>query len=117
MEILISSASPTQQMFAKIIGAALLGITQMAVLLLVAYFTIKQNLSELKGGFFEVFGFSDIKVSTIIYAIVFFLLGYLLYATLAAFLGSLVSRIEDAQQMMLPMTFLIMIGFLLLCLD
>ncbi|MCM3238112.1 ABC transporter permease [Heyndrickxia oleronia] len=111
MEILISSASPTQQMFAKIIGAALLGITQMAVLLLVAYFTIKQNLSELKGGFFEVFGFSDIKVSTIVYAIVFFLLGYLLYATLAAFLGSLVSRIEDAQQMMLPMTFLIMIGF------
>lgn len=52
-------------------------------------------------------------MSTIVYAVVFFLLGYLLYATLAAFLGSLVSRIEDAQQMMMPMTFLVMIGFFL----
>ncbi|MGG4509098.1 ABC transporter permease [Heyndrickxia sporothermodurans] len=111
MEILISSASPTQQMFAKIIGGALLGLTQMAFLLAVAYFTIKQNLGEMEGGFFEFFGFSDIKASTIIYAIVFFLLGYLLFATLAAFLGSLVSRIEDAQQMMMPMTFIVMIGF------
>ncbi|MGE8205118.1 ABC transporter permease [Heyndrickxia sp. NPDC080065] len=111
MEILISSASPTQQMFAKIIGGALLGLTQMAFLLVVAYFTIKQNLGNMKGGFFEFFGFSDIKVSTITYAIVFFLLGYLLYATFAAFLGSLVSRTEDAQQMMMPMTFLVMIGF------
>lgn len=82
MEILISSASPTQQMFAKIIGGALLGLTQMAFLLAVAYFTIKQNLGEMEGGFFEFFGFSDIKASTIIYAIVFFLLGYLLFATL-----------------------------------
>ena len=40
-----------------------------------------------------------------------FLLGYFLYATLAALLGSLVSRIEDVQQMIMPMTFLIMIGF------
>lgn len=111
MEILISSASPTQQMFAKIIGGALLGLTQMAFLLAVAYFTIRQNLGKMEGGFFEFFGFSDVKISTIVYAIVFFLLGYLLFATFAAFLGSLVSRIEDAQQMMMPMTFIIMIGF------
>lgn len=113
MEILISSVPPVQQMFAKIISGALLGLTQMAVLLAAAYATIKQNINHLTGGFFSVFGFSDIKMSTIVYAVVFFLLGYLLYATLAAFLGSLVSRIEDAQQMMMPMTFLVMIGFFL----
>ncbi|GER72591.1 ABC transporter permease [Weizmannia acidilactici] len=113
MEILISSVSPVQQMFAKILGGALLGLTQMAVLLASAYFSIKQNLDNLTGGFFDVFGFSDIKASTIAYAVVFFVLGYLLYATLAALLGSLVSRIEDAQQMMMPMTFLVMIGFFL----
>ncbi|WP_018665472.1 ABC transporter permease [Heyndrickxia acidiproducens] len=113
MEILISSVSPVQQMFAKILGGALLGLTQMAVLLAAAYFSVKSNLKTLSGGFFDFFGFSDIEVSTIIYAVVFFLLGYLLYATLAALLGSLVSRIEDAQQMMMPMTFLVMIGFFL----
>src|SRR5699024_7301213 len=37
--------------------------------------------------------------------------GYLLYATLAAMLGSLVSRIEDVQQFMTPMIFLIAIAF------
>ena len=43
------------------------------------------------------------NVGTIVYAVVFFLLGYFLYATLAALLGSLVSRTEDVQQMIMPM--------------
>jgi ABC-2 type transport system permease protein len=111
MEILISSAAPTQQMFAKIAGIALLGLSQMAVLLGVGYLVLKQNMNTMQGSFFSVFGFENTSLSTIIYAILFFLLGYLLYATLAAFLGSLVSRMEDVQQVMLPMTFLVMIGF------
>jgi ABC-2 type transport system permease protein len=111
MEILISSAAPTQQMFAKIAGIALLGLSQMAVLLGVGYLVLKQNMNTMQGSFFSVFGFENTSLSTIIYAVVFFLLGYLLYATLAAFLGSLVSRMEDVQQVMLPMTFLVMIGF------
>lgn len=48
-----------------------------------------------------------------IYAIVFFLLGYFLYATLAAMLGSLVSRIEDVNQLIMPMTMLIVIAFVI----
>lgn len=47
------------------------------------------------------------------YAFVFFLLGYFLYATLAAFLGSLVSRIEDVNQLITPMTYLLIIGFMI----
>ncbi|MED1202423.1 ABC transporter permease [Heyndrickxia acidicola] len=111
MEILISSAAPVQQMFAKIAGIALLGLTQMAVLLGIGYLVLKQNMNTMQGSFFSVFGFGNTSPATILYAIIFFLLGYLLYATLAAFLGSLVSRIEDVQQVMLPMTFLVMIGF------
>ena len=41
----------------------------------------------------------------------FFLLGYFLFATLAALLGSLVSRTEDVQQMIMPMTLLIVAAF------
>lgn len=111
MEILISSVSPVKQMFAKIIGIGLAGLTQLAVILLVGYFTMVQKKDELVGGFFEGFGFESLSVSVVIYAVIFFLLGYFLYATLAALLGSLVSRIEDVQQMIMPMTFLIMIGF------
>lgn len=113
MEILISSVSPIKQMFAKIIGVGLLSLTQLAVLLLVGYFSIKQNLETMKGGFFDFFGFGNVPASTIAYAVIFFILGYFLYATMAAFLGSLVSRIEDVQQMITPMTLLVVAGFMM----
>lgn len=113
MEILISSVSPIKQMFAKILGIGLLSITQMSVILAVGYVSIKNNLEDMQGGFFSVFGFGDIPMATIVYAVVFFILGYFLYSTLAAFLGSLVSRIEDVQQMITPMTLLIVAGFMI----
>ena len=113
MEILISSVSPIKQMFGKILGIALLSLTQMAFLLGVGYYFVKRNLESLEGGFFEFLGFQNIPVSTVIYAIIFFLLGYFLYATLAAFLGSLVSRIEDVNQMITPMTMLVVAGFMI----
>ena len=113
MEILISSVSPIKQMFAKIIGIGLLSLTQLAVFLSVGYFSLTQNMESLKEGFFGVYGFDNIPLGTIIYSVVFFILGYFLYATLAAFLGSLVSRIEDVQQMITPMTMLVVAGFMI----
>jgi ABC-2 type transport system permease protein len=113
MEILISSVSPIKQMFAKILGIGLLSLTQLAIFLTVGYSSFKHNMSTLKGGFFETFGFGNIPIGTILYAVIFFILGYFLYATLAAFLGSLVSRIEDVQQMITPMTLLVVAGFMI----
>lgn len=113
MEILISSVSPIKQMFAKILGIGLLSLTQLVVLLGVGYFFVKMNLNSMEGGFFTFFGFGEVPLSTIMYAVIFFLLGYFLYATLAAFLGSLVSRIEDVQQMITPMTLLVVAGFMI----
>jgi ABC-2 type transport system permease protein len=113
MEILISSVSPIKQMFAKIVGIGLLSLTQLAVFLAVGSFSVKQNIETMEGGFFEFFGFGNIPGDTIAYAVIFFILGYFLYATLAAFLGSLVSRIEDVQQMITPMTLLVVAGFMI----
>ena len=111
MEILISSVSPIQQMFAKITGIALLTLTQLAIFVLVGYLSFKN--SNGMGELFVEFGFDNLKTKTIVYAIVFTFLGYLLYATMAACLGSLVSKIEDLQQMILPMTMLVILGFFL----
>lgn len=111
MEILISSAPPVMHMFAKITGVALLGLTQMIIFLITGYSLLQSKKEELVGGFFEVFGIQDTSISIYFYALLFFLLGYLLYATLAAMLGSLVSRVEDVQQLMMPMVFLILIAF------
>lgn len=111
MEILVSSVPPVQQMFAKILGIALLSITQLALIIAVGYVFIKQNMKDMNEGLFTYLGFGNTSISTIIYAIIFFLLGYFLYATLAAFLGSMVSRVEDVQPMIAPLTILVMVGF------
>ncbi|MBN9655863.1 ABC transporter permease [Halobacillus sp. GSS1] len=113
MEILVSSVSPVSQMFAKIFGIALLGLTQFAILILAGYLGIQQSKTLGDGSMLSFFGFDDINPGTIIYAVVFFILGYLLYATLAATLGSLVSRLEDAQQLLAPMIMLVVAGFLI----
>ncbi|MGN1401417.1 MAG: ABC transporter permease [Bacillus sp. (in: firmicutes)] len=112
MEILVSSVSPVQQMFGKIMGIALVSMTQMGLFLLLGYVSLKRMMDDLPGGA-SFLGFGDTSVSTIVYAVIFALLGYLLYATLAAFLGSLVSRVEDVQSMISPMTWLVVIGFML----
>ena len=113
MEILISSVSPVKHMFAKILGIGSLGILQMMIFGLAGYFAIQTAGTDMTEGFFSVMGFSEVKISTFLFAILFFLLGYFLYAVLAALLGSLVSRTEDVQQLMLPMMILIIIGSLI----
>src|SRR5699024_10124193 len=84
MEILISSISPMKQMFAKIFGVALLGITQLVIIIGLGYITISLKKNELTGGLFSYFGLEGASISLFIYAILFFLLGYLLYAMIAA---------------------------------
>ncbi|HLR42003.1 MAG TPA: ABC transporter permease [Pseudogracilibacillus sp.] len=113
MEILISSAPPVTHMFAKIFGIALLGLTQIAVVLLVSMSFIKYkiNLNPEVEDMLESVGVTSISFSVYLYALLFFVLGYLLYATIAAMLGSLVSRVEDVQQLIMPMIILIMIAF------
>src|SRR5699024_10502898 len=111
MEILISSASPVTHMFAKIIGIALLGITQMAILFVYSLMMFRSKSSEVSTMMLQEFGFTSENISLYAYALLFFILGYLLYATIAAMLGSLVSRVEDVQQLTMPLVFLVMIAF------
>ncbi|MCY9375793.1 ABC transporter permease [Bacillus sp. T17B1] len=114
MEILISSMPPIQQMFAKLLGIGLVGITQLAVIIGTGSLSLMLNktngTASPVGGFLHL---TDLSATTVVYAVIFFLLGYFLYATLAAFLGSVVSRIEDVQQTITPMTLLVVAGFMI----
>lgn len=112
MEILVSSVNPIAQMFGKILGMALLGLTQAAVFGLTAYLSLKMGDKKINFDGLSV-DFSEIPTSTVVYAIVFFFLGYLLYATIAAMLGSLVSRIEDLQQAIGPLNLIIVAAFMI----
>ncbi|MCY7916642.1 ABC transporter permease [Bacillus vallismortis] len=114
MEILISSMPPIQQMFAKLLGIGLVGITQLAVIIAVGSLSLKLNKTGETASSVDGFlNLTDVSATTVVYAVIFFLLGYFLYATLAAFLGSVVSRIEDVQQTITPMTLLVVAGFMI----
>lgn len=113
MEILISSAPPITHMFAKILGIALLGLTQMSIFLLFGFIMIGSKIENIPAEVSEGFGLGDQSIGIYIYAMVFFILGYLLYATISAMLGSIVSRVEDVQQLIYPMVILIIIAFLI----
>jgi len=113
MEILISSAPPTTHMFAKIIGIALLGLSQMIIIVVFGFTLLRNKFEVIPDEVMTEFGFGDLSFSLYIYALVFFILGYLLYATIAAMLGSLVSRVEDVQQLIFPLIMLIIIAFMI----
>ncbi|MCQ5365698.1 ABC transporter permease [Anoxybacillus salavatliensis] len=108
MEILISSISPVQQLFGKILGIALLSLTQFVVIFTVGY-TSLQNSDMLN----QLLGMEKLPLFLLVYGMIFFLLGYLLYAMLFAVLGSIVSRVEEVQQMAGPVTMLVVAAFIM----
>ncbi|ARF16789.1 ABC transporter permease [Sporosarcina ureae] len=113
MEILISSVSPVKHMFAKVLGIGSLGIVQILVYAVSGFLAYTLSSTGEENELSAFFSLENLEVSTLVYAVIFFLLGYFLYATLAALLGSLVSRTEDVQQMIMPMSLLIVAAFII----
>jgi ABC-2 type transport system permease protein len=135
VEVIISSVKPFELMMGKIIGIALVGLTQFLLWVLltliisnvagVAMFGTNlsniQNAAQLSGtdmshsqqvalGLFQ--GLQGINfIEIFCYFIFYFLGGYLLYASLFAAIGSAVDNDTDTQQFMLPITVPILFAF------
>ncbi|GFN29958.1 ABC transporter permease [Paenibacillus xylaniclasticus] len=110
MEVLITSVSPLKQMFGKIFGVFIVGLLQIAVYVIV--FAVNLSLPNNDSALKDIgINMADIPVSLYIYALFFYLIGYFLYATLYAGVGSLVSRTEELGQAVMPLTFISMGGF------
>ncbi len=113
MEILISSVSPITQMFGKIIGVALLAFCQIILLATAGGigYLLRPNAETQEANFIGDILNAGVQIDLVIYAFVFFVLGYFLYASLAAMLGSIVSRAEDVNTVLAPIIYLVMIAF------
>lgn len=112
MELLITSVAPLKQMFGKIIGICLLALTQIAVIIAAAAVNLSLSsstklVSELN------LKWADLPISLIVYFLIFYLLGFFIYATVFAAVGSLVSRTEDVGQAIMPVTMLIVAAFMI----
>jgi ABC-2 type transport system permease protein len=116
MEIILAAASPFQLLAGKVLGvsaAALLQYAAMVAAVLVALLVQQQVASIVLGDSAELNLPSGLSPSLILAFSIFFVLGFLLYMVLFAAAGSLVSRQEDVDQIIIPMILIAMAGYLI----
>lgn len=111
MELLITSAKPDSLIFGKVLGTGFAGLSQMLVVLLWAVACYRINAPYWEDNFF-VASIFDMPLSLIAYTLVFFILGFLIYAFLYGALGSLASKMEDIGTLTTPLTFVMIIAFM-----
>jgi len=104
METLLTSLTPTQLLTGKIIGLGLVGLLQTILWLGTGY-----ALMNLSGKVFTLPFQFHLPISIIIWGIVFFILGYAVYASLMAGLGALAPNLREASQV----TFVIMLPLII----
>jgi ABC-2 type transport system permease protein len=94
MEVMLSTASAKDLMAGKILGVGAVGLTQVGIWALTAGIFSSGALVATAGIIKGV-----LSVKLLLYFGVFFLLGYVLYSTLCAAVGSMVNSEQEAQQM------------------
>jgi ABC-2 type transport system permease protein len=95
-EVLLATIKPEEMMAGKVIGVGSVGLTQVAVWLATAVILTSTSLiSSFAGGNIHV----SLSASQIIFFVVYFLLGYLLYSSIAAALGAMVNSEQELQQL------------------
>ncbi|HLY60084.1 MAG TPA: ABC transporter permease [Terriglobia bacterium] len=114
VEILISAVTPFQLLAGKIIGVAAVACTQYAIWI-TAGLLLSTYGSAMAATYSPGASISDFHIPAIVFAalLIYFLLGYFLYASLYAAIGSAASNEQDAQQMQMPATIPIVMSFML----
>lgn len=111
METLIVSAKPSRILLGKCLGMGALGLTQFGVILLFSAMCITYVLP----GDMTIMGMSlTLEAFTLrnaLLVVVFFLLGYALYAMMNAVCGASVSKIEDLNSAMMPVMLISLVSF------
>ena len=99
-EVLLATIRPEEMMAGKVIGVGAVGLTQVGVWLILSFVLTAFGAPGARTSF-------DLSLPQIIFFVVFFLLGYLLYSGVAAALGAMTSSEQELQQMniflMLPL--------------
>jgi ABC-2 type transport system permease protein len=108
MEVMLSIASAKEMMAGKILGVGAVGLTQVAIWVGT---TLVFSAGPLAAGADLLKGVLSIKL--LVFFAIYFLLGYVLYSTLCAAVGSMVNSEQEAQQLqfliMMPMILSIVI--------
>ncbi|MGF2770878.1 ABC transporter permease [Bacillus cereus] len=109
MEVMVTKVSPVHMVFGKILGVGLASLTQLFIFFLSMALYIKSGIFKVSDSFFGV----NIDVNIITgehaaYFLLYFVLGYFVYAALFAVFGSMVSRPEELSGTTMPITLILM---------
>ena len=110
MEVLITSAKPTSMMFGKVLASCIAGFSQLVLVFGTAIVLYNVNRKALSNPIIA--SIFDIPVELFIYLIIFFILGFLIYAFMFGAIGSTVSKLEDINTSVMPITYLFIIAFM-----
>lgn len=111
VEVLVSSMTPKQLLTGKILGTALIGLTQVTVWLLMASLGAGYFAAGMAAGGENILRF--LHPMTFFYFVVFFLLAYLTYVCIYAIAGSACNSDKEAQQLIGPITMVMMLPWFL----
>jgi ABC-2 type transport system permease protein len=104
MEILLATIQPTRLLAGKVIGIGLVGLLQLTIVGAAALLAVHVT---------NVASIPALGVASILNDLVWFLLGFLFYATAYSAVASLVSRQEEVQSAVAPIAILQIAGYLL----
>ena len=112
-EILFSSVRPFPLMMGKLVGVSFVALTQLAIwgLAFSAFALYGMNLLASRG--LTSFSIPNIPFSHFIYFGLFFLLGYFIYATIYALVGSMVTTAQEGGQLAMPIIVMLVVSFYL----
>lgn len=128
IEVMISSVKPFQLMIGKIIGIALVGLTQFFFWLIIAAIgislapflmesssLIQNEINSVNSPINSLEIFNNLPIYSLIFGFVFyFIAGYFLYGSLFASVGAAVDQETDSQQFMLPLTLPLILSFIMI---
>ncbi|HEX5395963.1 MAG TPA: ABC transporter permease [Candidatus Limnocylindria bacterium] len=114
MELLITAATPRQLLLGKLLGTCAAALTQYGALIvaLIVGFLVQGRVAQALLGTSGVdLALPGLTVPFVIVSLLFFIGGFVLYSTLYAAAGSMVSRQEDVQQAGAPLMMVAMAGY------
>lgn len=118
VEVVLSSLRPFELMAGKILGIAAVGFTQYAIWALFGMAASRYGGMLAAGAMPGASGFkmAAIPPYIFVYFVVFFILGYFLYSVLFATVGSMVNSEKEAQQLLFPISMLLVVPMLMMML-
>jgi ABC-2 type transport system permease protein len=98
-------------MFGKVLGAGCAGLLQFVLIFGSGFTFYNLNASYFTDNMI-IQSIFNMPLSILLYAILFFVLGFFIYAFMYGALGSLVSRMEELNTTIMPVTYLFIIAFM-----